>query len=621
MCGIAGTLELGRETPDPDVLARMVGAIAHRGPDGTRVAVEGQVGLGHARLRVIDLSEAADQPMWNEDRTVGVVYNGEIYNFRARRQELQSAGVRFHTRSDTEVILRLYERLGIDAILKLDGMFAIGIWDRARQRLVLARDRAGKKPLFYWHDDRRFAFASEIKALHAHPRIPREPDLGNLPQFLTYGYFPHPATGYRGIRKLPPATVLSVDLNGRTEQTRYWTPPFQANGIRRKQEAVEQLDSLMQKAVAKRLVSDVPIGAFLSGGLDSTVVVGLMSRALSRPVRTFSIGFEGQAAYDETEYAELAARTFETEHTTFRVAPPDEDLLEQLVHFHDGPFGDSSAIPTYLVSRLAREHVTVVLNGDGGDELFAGYQRFAAAVATERVPYWLRSCAQPLGRLLPEPKSWASLSRRVKRLLEVAALPAGERYQAWCSVFPQVSEGLLSVPSSEEMERAITSFSRSHFEAAADGTVLARLLYLNFCTYLPEDLLVKMDRCSMAHGLETRSPFLDTALVEFAGRLPDRFKLRGLTTKYILRETFKDLVPGAILKRGKMGFGVPLGPWLRGPLSPYLKKHLSAANARIYDHVRRDAVQNLLDTHLSGKADLGQQLFCLLTLEMWLRTF
>ena len=405
MCGIAGTLELGRDRPDRHALGRMVQAIAHRGPDGSRVDVEGRVGLGHARLRVIDLSEAADQPMWNEGRTVGVVYNGEIYNFRKLRQELESAGFGFRTQSDTEVILRLYERLGNDAIVKLDGMFALGIWDRVNERLVLARDRAGKKPLFYWHDSRRFAFGSEIKALHAHPQISREPDLDSLPHFLTYGYFPGPATGYRGVQKLPPATILSVNLKGQTEQRRYWTLPFQTNGIRRKEEAVERLDDLMGKAVTKRLVGDVPIGAFLSGGLDSTLVVGLMSRELSQPVRTFSIGFEGEPAYDETEYAELAARTFGTDHTTFRVAPPDEALLERLVHFHDGPFGDSSAIPTYLVSQLAREHVTVVLNGDGGDEVFAGYQRFAAAVATERVPYWLRTCVQPLSQLLPEPKS------------------------------------------------------------------------------------------------------------------------------------------------------------------------------------------------------------------------
>ena len=619
MCGIAGTLELGGQRPDSEILSRMVQAIAHRGPDGSRVDVEGSVGLGHARLRVIDLSEAADQPMWNEGRTVGIVYNGEIYNFRELAREIESDGRHLRTSSDTEIALRLYEKLGVDAIGKLDGMFALAIWDRRIGRLVLARDRAGKKPLFYWHDSNRFVFGSEIKALHAHPAIPRQPELTTLPHFLTYGYFPGTATGYQGIQKLPPATVLTIDLRGETQQRRYWTLPFQPNGIHRKEEAVSRLDALMRKAVEKRLVSDVPVGAFLSGGLDSTLVVGLMSQAMSRPVRTFSIGFEGESAYDETAYAQLAARSFGTDHTTFRVAPPDEELLERLLHFHDGPFGDSSAVPTYLVSQLAREHVTVVLNGDGGDELFAGYQRFAAAIATERIPRWVRACAQPIGSLIPQPRSWASRSRRVKRLLEVAGLPAEDRYRAWCSIFPRVGGQLLH--ESEELERAIAEVSHKHFEAAADGTVLSKLLYLNFCTYLPEDLLVKVDRCSMAHGLEARSPFLDTAVAEFAGRLPDRFKLRGWTTKYILREAFRDLIPTAILKRGKMGFGVPMGSWLRGRLAPYLLDHLEGPRSKVYEHVRREPVTHMLDTHLSGQADLGPQLFCLLTLEMWLRTF
>ena len=621
MCGIAGTLEFSGGMTDEDALEQMIDSIGHRGPDGSRVDVAGPVGLGHARLRVIDLSERADQPFWNESETVAVVCNGEIYNFRELRSELKAAGFQFRTESDTEVILRLYEQLGVAAIPKLDGMFALGIWDEKREWLVLARDRAGKKPLFFFRDAQRFAFGSEIKALHAHPRIPREPDLLSLPQFLTYGYFPGRTTGYQTIEKLPPATILTVDLRGQTERKQYWSLPYRTNGIQRIEEAIEGVGTLMHKAVTKRLVGDVPIGAFLSGGLDSTVVVGLMSRALSKPVRTFSIGFEGESDYDETAYAEMAARAFGTEHTTFRVPPPSDDLLEQLVHYHDGPFGDSSAIPTYLVSRLAREHVTVVLNGDGGDEVFAGYDRFTAAITTERVPSWLRAWGPPLSRLLPEPKSWASFSRRVKRLLEAAALPADERYRAWCSVFPRAAHELMSNPPSEDTQSAIADHFRSYLGEASEGTTLAKLLYLNFHTYLPEDLLVKVDRCSMAHGLEARSPFLDTALVEFAGRLPDRFKLQRFTTKYVLREAFKNLIPEPILKRRKMGFGVPLGSWLRGPLRGYLEAHLQAREARIYEHVRRESVQRMLNAHLSGKVDFGQKLFSLLTLEIWLRSF
>ncbi len=620
MCGIVGTLEFGERPAELQNLRRMVDTISHRGPDGVRVDSRHPIGFGHARLRVIDLSEQADQPMWNEDRSVGIVFNGEIYNFQELRKKLEQQGCSFHTRSDTEVILRLYERLGADAIPQLDGMFALGIWDQRNGLLTLARDRAGKKPLFYYHDSYRFAFASEAKALHAHPAIGREPDLDALPFYLTYGYFPAPSSGYRGIRKLSPATVLSVEVRGAMREHRYWSPPFETNGTSRKQDAVEQLRHLMQQAVVRRLVADVPLGAFLSGGLDSTLVVGLMSRQVQQPIRTFSIGFEGAPDYDETGYAEMAAKAFQTEHTTFKVQPPDQDFLEQLVQHYDGPFGDSSAIPTYIVSKLAREHVTVVLNGDGGDELFAGYQRFVGAVAAERLPMWLKKCGARLASLCPEPPDRTNPLRRIKRFLEVASLPLEKRFQTWCSVFPNAAQDLM-LPDPEALDRDVEECFRVPFSEAAEGTTLARLLYLNFCTYLPEDLLVKMDRATMAHGLEARSPFLDTALVEFAGRLPDRFKLHGTTTKYILREAFKDIIPKPILNRSKMGFGVPLGSWFRGPLRPLVADHLTDRESRLFQHVRPEIVTSHLNAHLSGERDFGHRLFSWLTLEMWMRTF
>ncbi len=620
MCGIAGTLELSDRSSDEDAIWKMVQAISHRGPDGTGVDSAARVGLGHSRLRVIDLSHRADQPMWNNDRSVALVFNGEIYNFRELRRELVTEGFRFETRSDTEVVLKLYESLGKAAIPKLDGMFALALWDGRKEELILARDRTGKKPLFYFHDGRRFAFASEIKALRAHPEIRPEPNLEALPLYLTYGYFPGPKTPYRDVHKLPPATLMSVSSSGTVESQRYWSPPYLANGVRRMDEAVQDLKELMNRAVSQRLVSDVPLGAFLSGGLDSTIVVGLMSRHMTRPVRTFSIGFDGHPEYDETQYAETVAKNFGTEHTTFRVQPPNPELLEVLVHQHDGPFGDSSAIPTYIVSRLARQQVTVVLNGDGGDELFAGYSRLAAAAITERFPQFLRRFGTSLAHLVPEPSSWSHPLRRVKRFLEAAELPLNEKIQAWCSFFPEATSDLLMGERSDDDEQVISDHFRIFLDEASSGTPLAQLLHLNFCTYLPEDLLVKMDRTTMAHGLEARSPFLDTKLIEFACRLPDRFKLRGIETKYILREAFKDLLPQSIMKRGKMGFGVPLGVWFKNPMKSYVMDLLGNPKSRLFELVKPDTVSSLLDQHMAGYRDLGQQLFCLLTLEIWLRS-
>ena len=597
----------------------MIRTVGRRGPDGVRVEVDRPAGLAHARLRVIDLSPQADQPIWNESRSVGVFFNGEIYNFRELRRELEEEGVQFRTQSDTEVILRLYEKRGSTAIPRLDGMFSLAVWDRTRRQLLLARDRAGKKPLYYYQDSRQFLFASEIKALHAHPDVARRPNLAGIPYYLTFGYFPAPMSPYDGIQVLPPATLMTVNEEGETAQERYWTPPYETNGVRNASQAATGVRDKLTAAVAKRLVSDVPLGSFLSGGVDSTIIVGLMSRQMSTPVRTFSIGFEDAPEFDETHYAEEVAKIFKTDHTTFRVRPPEGELLEKLVHHHDGPFGDSSAIPTYIVSQLARKHVTVVLNGDGRDELFAGYSRLAAAALTEKVPLFLRRGGYWLSKLLPEPSRWSHPLRRYKRLLEAAALPLDERIQTWCTFFPRASERWLQ-DGNAATDETVRQYFRHLLDQAATATPLSRLLFLNFCTYLPEDLLVKMDRSTMAHGLEARSPFLDTDLIEFVGRLPDHFKLRGFETKYILRKTFDDLIPPAILRRRKMGFGVPLGAWFRGPMRPFVEDRLGSRDARIFELLQPDPVRTYLRQHMDGHRDAGHQLFCLLTLEIWLRS-
>ncbi len=616
MCGFVGALDFGGSPTDRETLQSMTRALSHRGPDGEGIELAGEAALGHRRLRIIDLSTRADQPMWSRGRDLAILFNGEIYNFRELRRDLHASGAQLRTGSDTEVVLELYAREGASALRRLDGMFAFAIWDRRRKRLFLARDRSGKKPLYLYDDGRRFLFSSEIKAILRHPAVSREPNFEALPFYLTYGYFPHPLTAYRNVTALAPATWMTVDAGGGRSSERYWAPPSQVNGVRRLPEAAERLSPLMRDAVRKRLISDVPLGAFLSGGLDSTVVVGLMSELTSRPVKTFSIGFEGAPDYDEIPFAEEAARRFDCNHTSFRVQPPEPEMMETLVRHHDGPFGDSSAIPTYVVSRLAREHVTVVLNGDGGDELFCGYSRLAAAAFSERIPGPLRHVAAFGGKLLPASSSHAGSLRRVRQFLLTSARPLRERIQTWCSFFgPEEVQSLLKRHSSVD--------PGEHFEkilGEVEGTPLARLLYLNFRSYLPEDLLVKMDRMSMAHGLEARSPFLDTALTEFAGSLPDSLKLRGLTTKRVLREAFRGLVPPSIVGRKKMGFGVPLGQWFRSQMRPLVEDHLVSESSPLFEHLNREPVGRLVREHLAGDRDHGQKLFCLVTLSLWLKS-
>jgi asparagine synthase (glutamine-hydrolysing) len=622
MCGFAGAIDLGASPTGRSTLEAMTAALAHRGPDGVGVDLEEGVGLGHRRLRVIDLSARADQPLWNEARDLAIVFNGEIYNFRELRRELEGRGARFKTESDTEVVLELYAREGDRFVHRLDGMFAFAIWDarrREKARLLLARDRSGKKPLFFYDDGRRFLFASEIKAIHRHPSVSREPNLEALPLYLTYGYFPSPLSPYAHVSALPPATWMVVEpRTGKRESRRYWKPTVGVDRVETLDEARDRLAPLLREAVRKRLLADVPIGAFLSGGLDSTIVVALMSERSARPVKTFSIGFANAPEHDELAYAEEAARRFGCDHESFRVAPPEPEMLARLVGHHDGPFGDSSAIPTYAVSQLARREVKVVLNGDGGDELFCGYDRLAAAALGERIPRPLRHVAALASRLLPEPRSHEGELRRVRHFLEVSGRPLGERIQAWCSFFQtsELDRLLLRAPRAQPSEH----FGRVLLEVP-DASPLAQVLYLNYRTYLPEDLLVKMDRMTMAHGLEARSPFLDTALTDFAGALPDSLKLRGLTTKHVLRQIFRDLVPDSILSRRKMGFRVPLGSWLSGELAPLLDAHLVEPSSPLYHHLRRGEVLGYVDEHRRGTRDRGQKLFCLLTLSIWLRSF
>jgi asparagine synthase (glutamine-hydrolysing) len=610
----------------------MTGAIAHRGPDGEGVHLDGPLGFGHRRLSIIDLSDAASEPMTNADGSLWLVFNGEIYNFRELRRLLEGR-YRFKSQGDGEVILHLYAEKGDAAVAELDGMFAFALWDVRQRRLLLARDRAGKKPLFYHDGPRLFAFASEAKALLAHPEVPHERDPEALPLFLTYGYVPTPGSFYRGIRALPPGHTLVATEAGTSAPRRYWRARFTGGWPERPgdgdpaavsagmsdAEAEERFLSLLQGAVERRLVADVPLGAFLSGGLDSSSVVALMARAASGRVKTFTIGFAGHTEYDEREHARVVAERFATEHTEFVVEPKALDLVDRLVFHHDGPFGDSSAVPTYLLSELTRTRVTVALNGDGGDEVFAGYLRLYGGAVSERVPRVAFRALSGLLGLLPEPADRKHPLRFAKRFAEAGRLPLLARYLRWNAYFTDDLPHLLrpELLAGLDRGRLLESFEASY--AAGSGSTLARLLQLNFETYLLDDLLVKMDRMSMAHGLEARSPFLDTAVVEFGAALPDRLRMRLGKGKLLLRRAMARILPASILTRGKMGFGAPLGAWFRSDLQGFVQERLLDPASPIYEYLRRPAVEAVIARHGSARADLSAQIWALLTLESWLR--
>jgi asparagine synthase (glutamine-hydrolysing) len=595
----------------------MAGSLAHRGPDGEGSFVENPVALGHRRLSIIDLSDAASEPMKNENGSLWLTFNGEIYNFRELRDRLAGRH-QFRSQTDAEVILHLYEEQGDDAVKLLDGMFAFALWDTRRNRLLLGRDRAGKKPLFYYHGPGLFAFASEVKALLAHPGIPRERDPAALPLYLTYGYVPTPATFYKEIRAVPPGHFLALSDAGLQGPTPYWRIAFRDGSVADDRDAEEHLRGLLRAAVARRLVADVPLGAFLSGGLDSSTVVAFMAQEAPSRVRTFSIGFSDHKEYDETSYARLVAQHFGTEHTEFIVEPRALDLIDRLVWHHDGPFGDSSAVPTYLLGELTRTRVTVALSGDGGDEVFAGYLRLYGAKISERLPRWLVKTMGIALRTLPEPKDRKHVLRFAKRFAEVAALPLPERYLRWNAYFPS---DLTSYVRPELVPYCDRDTILATFRESLDGegSTLSRVLNLNFRSYLCDDLLVKMDRSSMAHGLEARSPFLDTAVVEFGASLPDRLRMRWGVGKVLLRRAMRGILPAPILKRRKMGFGAPLGAWFRRDLGTFVSDRLLDIRSPLYEYLQPEPIAALVARHLSERADLSPQIWALLTLESWLR--
>ncbi|WP_435015349.1 asparagine synthase (glutamine-hydrolyzing) [Tundrisphaera sp. TA3] len=631
MCGICGAAwaDPGRPLGD-DALAAMVSRLRHRGPDDSGTYRDAHAALGFRRLSIVDLP-GGHQPLSNEDGTVWVVFNGEIYNFPALRRRLEARGHTLRSTGDTEVLVHLYEDEGPGLFSHLRGMFAIAIWDVPRRKLVLGRDRLGQKPLLYRREPGRISFASELKSLLVGSDAPRRIDPIALDRYLTYGYVPHPTSILEGFHKLPPAH-LAIWQDDRMELRRYWDPDWGREERRPAAEDAERLRSLLDESVREQMIADVPLGSFLSGGVDSTIITGLMQRASDRPVKTFSIGF-GDPAFDESRFAELAAKRLGTEHHAFRIEPRAWETLPALADQFDEPFADSSALPTWQVARMAREQVTVALTGDAGDELFAGYDRYRAvslAARLDRLPAAIRRfLAVPLARAVPASSRAKTRLRRVRRWLEAVGEPPEGRYLRWVGMFDETARaGLYSDAFLDDLARAAddrpgeadpASLLERGFAAAPGRDPVTRATIVDLLTYLPGDLLVKVDMASMAHSLECRSPFLDHRVVELALAMPVDRKLRwrGGRSKVVLKQAFADLLPREIRDRRKMGFGVPLDRWFRNELAGELRAVLLDRAALDRGLFRPEAVERMVAEHISGRRDHAYRLWALLMLELW----
>jgi asparagine synthase (glutamine-hydrolysing) len=639
MCGICGVVWIDPRDAIPDgSLRAMTDRIVHRGPDDAGTYRDDHAALGFRRLSIIDLA-GGHQPLSNEDGTIWTVFNGEIYNYAALRRRLEAKGHTLRSQGDTEVLVHLYEDEGTRMFRLLRGMFALAIWDAPRRTLVLARDRMGQKPLVYRHDRGRgrLAFASELKAMLALPEdlVPRGVDPLALDQYLCYGYVPHPRTILDGVAKLPPAH-FAVWHDGALAIERYWSPDWNLERDRSMEEDVAELGQTLDDAVREQMIADVPLGAFLSGGIDSTIVVGLMQRASSRPVKTFAIGFP-DPQYDETRYAELAARHLGTEHQTFIVEPKAWETLPELAWQFDEPFADSSALPTWYVARETRRSVTVALTGDAGDELFGGYDRYRALVLTElfqRIPDGPRRVlGGTMVRVLPRSSRSRTRLRGLRRLFEHINEPADARYLGWMTTFDE--DARLSLYTDDQIDRVASAASASHDPSGADPAALlsaafaaatrrdrvTRAMVADILMYLPGDLLAKVDMASMAHSLECRGPFLDHRVVELAAAMPiDRkLRLRPGRSKVVLKTAFADLLPPTIRTRAKMGFGVPIGRWFREELKDELSGVLLDPACLDRGLFRPEAIRGLVDEHADGRRDHGPRLWSLLMLELWFR--
>ncbi|MGD9562323.1 MAG: asparagine synthase (glutamine-hydrolyzing) [Pyrinomonadaceae bacterium] len=624
MCGITGFIVSDREAPTrarAELLERMCASIVHRGPDEQGTVVRGRAALGMRRLSIIDIA-SGQQPIFNEAGDLAIVFNGEIYNFAEITRELRALGFSFKTNSDTEAILHAFEEFGEGCLKKLRGMFAFAIWDFKSESLFIARDRVGKKPLFYTLTDKgEFVFGSELKTLLAHGGVKREVDLAALDTYLSFGYVPEEFCFLKGVKKLRPGHFLRFRKGG-VETERYWDFDLsKAPAERSPQECAAAVQDKVREAVEVRLISEVPLGAFLSGGIDSSAIVGLMSQLSDQPVKTFSIGFR-EDSFDELKYARIAAKHFRTDHHEFIVTPDLFDVIDDIVWHFDEPFADQSALPTYMLSKMAREHVTVVLSGDGGDELFAGYERYVVdrhRSWSARIPKALREhVLQRASAVLPH-------SAFGKNYLHNISLDPIDRYIDSITAFNGPRKQMLYSPSLKQAMNGSRSAAETLFrqfgEQVQPDDPIARLLYLDSKTYLPGDILTKVDRMTMANSLEARAPLLDHELIELVAGMPSAMKMNGLETKYILKKAMEGIVPDSILYREKQGFGVPIGKWINEQLHDRIYDDLNerrTAERGFFDH---RYVDTLRKEHSAGRRDHSTKLWLLWVLELWMRRY
>ena len=629
MCGICGFLDSRQtEQSKQDSLRRMCGIISHRGPDDEGHYISGDVALGMRRLSIIDLAHG-HQPISNEDETVWVILNGEIYNFQKLRDELESKGHRFRTRTDTEVIVHLYDDVGLECFRRLRGMFALALWDTKRKRLVLGRDRIGEKPLYFRREPHRFLFASELKSLLQADGVPRRLKFAALREYLSLGYVPAPLSMLDGIEKLLPGHYLVVDQE-RIEDHQYWDVPFGQPEKHTEQEWIERTRSKLLETVRMQLVSDVPLGAFLSGGLDSSSIVAAMAQMTGRPVKTYSIGYQGEHSYyNELPYAKVVAQAFGTDHHEIVVRPEVSELLPKLVWHLDEPVADSACLTTYLVSKLARQSVTVILSGVGGDELFGGYRRYLG----DSMLRYYRHLPGPLRRKwlpallarIPQDRHslWKDYARYAAAFVNSAELDAASRYIEYVTLFPPQTQGNLLIEGATQSGGSAFAIStlRGYFNHCGDPDDLNRIIYADLKTSLADDLLAMTDRMTMAASIECRAPLVDHEMIELASHMPSNLKVRGFQMKYLMKQAVAPWLPREILERKKRGFGAPMGAWLRKDIQPMVSELLSEEATRKRGLFSWPAIQQLLADHSAERKDYTDQLFSLVMLELWLQAF
>lgn len=622
MCGIAGIIHLDSSNPVlPESIQRMCDAMAHRGPDGVGQYVNGPVGIGMRRLSIIDLP-TGQQPIANEDGTVWVVFNGEIYNYRELRKELKAKGHRFRTTSDTEVIVHLFEELGENCVQRLRGMFAFAVWDARRKLLLLGRDRLGIKPLYYAEISEGLIFASELKALLTYPQISRDLDPEAVAEYFTHLCVPGDLSIFKAVHKLPAAHIL-VYRRGQAEMHRYWQVQPDPDHSRNENDWVEELRERLRDAVGSHMVADVPVGAFLSGGLDSGAIVALMAGASTEAVRTFTVGFAANAgSFDEREPARAVALRYGTVHQECLLEPDVADIFPCIVHAFDEPFADSSAIPNWLVCRETARHVKVAVSGLGGDELFGGYERYVGLRSGElyqKVPRPIRLAISKLVRDLPDGNGTSYVRDRLKRFVAASELSAANRYRSFIAAFGNV-DGILHPDLSVLLDHRISRYQQIIRELAIRETLDVGL-FTDLYLYLPDDLLTLTDRVSMAHSLEVRVPFIDHELVEFAARMPAHLKVRGLQKKFLFRKAIAPWVPKEHLHRRKQGFSIPLAAWLKGPLKPMLSDLVESRESRESPWLNYSAVCKLVEEHLAGKQNHEVRLWAIICFSEWERQY